>query len=631
MPSSPFDDPELRAQMAKMGVVHQPGMAADLLKEVAPLLKADGVDLDDLGDTDLETLNAAMARATERHNLELLTPIGAQRDAALAKLHSFTAAIAADDDTRARAIIESVEPEATAPAPSVSHVLGVSLGLLDDWYSDDSLRPALRSARVPAWHRKSSRTAASDVLAIARKGRAFDAADSLIRRHRGLGALEGASLVIAASLIAGADAERTPLDEFADRMLRRSAPRENPSPQHPTSPGSSFTRPSAQAPNPPASKRGRGISGNPARRSADLADQRLLRDFSRWLDQQGFEKKAGIPVRQHSANLAVLLNAARVVGLDLNDPEDFDDIVDVVFDSTEEDDREDREDILFEQLDLLHDYVHFQMDSGDPDAWAQAHQSIEAALSEVDEGPSPLEDALAESALIPADERLAAYLQLPIVQSVHDLLAWIGNSRAVTPAGAVRRADIAELAGFLGIDAVGVARVLDPFAKDPRQVQSMGDIAEVRSWWEALQICELIEVTATRVRPGPEAASWTTAAEPPFELVEKLIGMFVAKLVDPNEGGKRFEHVAADAVLRGLIIAVSPEAAEHVNDDDNFELFAAVTNSRMRQLAALRLVEETTADVFVVPDALRGAVAGGLMTALTLMAAMEDLGVADWE
>lgn len=634
MPSSPFDDPDLRAQMAKMGVVHQPGMAADLLKEMAPLLKADGVDLDDLGDTDLDTLNEAMARATERRNLELLTPIGAQYDAALAILHSFTSAIAAGDDARARAIIESVEPEATPPAPSVSHVLGVSLGLLDDWYSDDGLRPALRSARVPAWHRKQSRSAASDVLAIARKGRAFDAADSLIRRHRGLSALEGASLVVAASLIAGADAERTPLEEVADRMLRRSAPRENPPAQHPNPPiplrpGSAFTKPTASTSKAP--KHARGISGDPARRSADIADQRLLRDFARWLEQQGIAEHASVASRDHSSNLLVIMEAVRVVNLELSDPADFDDIVDVLFDIAEESDREEMETILVEQLDLLHDYVHFQMDSSDPDAWAEAHESIEAALSEVDGGPSPIEEALAAAEQIPVAERMAAYSQLPIVRSVRDLLAWIGKSRAVTPAGAVRRADISELAGFLGIDAIGVARVLDSFAREPRQVQSMGDIAEVRSWWHALQICGLIEVTATRVHPGPAAGWWSTDSEPPFDDVEKLIAMFVAQLVDPDEGGKRFEDIAANAVLRGLIIALSPDAAAEFSNESEYDLLAAVGSSRMRELTSQRLVEERAADDFVVPNPLRGVVAAGLMTALATMSAMDELDGDDWE
>lgn len=631
---SPFDDPELRAQMAKMGVVHKPGMAEDLLKEVAPLLKSDGVDLDDLGDTDIETLNAALARATERRNLELLTPIGAQRDAALTALHTFTTAIAKGDEAEAHTIVENIEPEATAPAPSVSHVIGVSLGLLDEWSTDSELGTAMRGARVPGWDRKASRTAASDILTLARKVRAFDSADSLIRRHRGLSVHEGAMLVVAGSLLAVAAARGISLDEVANRMLRGSAPRETP-PQHPTSPAwpaaSAFrkTSPSASA----TPKRGRGVSGNPARRSADIADQRLRRDFARWLEQSGFEDHTGVPPRDHAFNLFVIIDAMRVTDLDLNDPADFDDIIEILIEIADENAGDGAEEILVQQLDLLHSYVHFRIDTGDPDAWDDAHVSIEAAITYIgDDAPSPLAEILAEAAQIPVEERKAAYLQLPIVASVRDLLAWVGKSRAVTPAGAVRRADIADLAGFLGIDAVGVARLPNRLDEDgPQQVQSMADIAEVRSWWDALQVCELIEVSPTRVYPGPAAESWMADPEPPFEDVEQVIAMFVAELVNPDEGGKRFEHIAADALLRGLIIALAPDAADEFTDDDAYGLLAAVGHGRMRQLVSLGIVEEPSDADFVVPRHLRGAVAGGVLTALTVMSAMDDLDDVDWE
>jgi len=80
--ATPFDDPEFNAQLAKMGVVHRPGLADEMLGELAPLLSAEGIDLDNLEDTDLDDLNAALARATEQRNLALFTPVGAQRAAA---------------------------------------------------------------------------------------------------------------------------------------------------------------------------------------------------------------------------------------------------------------------------------------------------------------------------------------------------------------------------------------------------------------------------------------------------------------------------------------------------------------------------------------------------------------------
>lgn len=60
-----------------MGVVQSPGSGKRMLDEMAPLLSAEGIDLDDLGDADLDEVNAALARATERHSLALFTPVGA--------------------------------------------------------------------------------------------------------------------------------------------------------------------------------------------------------------------------------------------------------------------------------------------------------------------------------------------------------------------------------------------------------------------------------------------------------------------------------------------------------------------------------------------------------------------------
>jgi len=63
--------------MARLGIVRQPGMAAELMEQLKPLLAADGVDLDDPDGVDLDTLQGALDRATERHNMRLFTPVDA--------------------------------------------------------------------------------------------------------------------------------------------------------------------------------------------------------------------------------------------------------------------------------------------------------------------------------------------------------------------------------------------------------------------------------------------------------------------------------------------------------------------------------------------------------------------------
>lgn len=83
--AGPFDDPEVQKVMRKMGVVHRPGLADELLREIGPLLAEDGFDIDNLEATDLDTLNAAIGRAVERRNFERFVPVDQTR--AMASSH----------------------------------------------------------------------------------------------------------------------------------------------------------------------------------------------------------------------------------------------------------------------------------------------------------------------------------------------------------------------------------------------------------------------------------------------------------------------------------------------------------------------------------------------------------------
>src|SRR5512135_622605 len=102
-----------------------PGLADDLLGELAPLLAEEGIDVDHIDVPDLQTLQAAMNRAVERLNMTRFTPVGPARDLAVAALRRAVAAlrraVAAlrravealtdDDTTGAAAVLEQVQPE----------------------------------------------------------------------------------------------------------------------------------------------------------------------------------------------------------------------------------------------------------------------------------------------------------------------------------------------------------------------------------------------------------------------------------------------------------------------------------------------------------------------------------------
>ena len=81
------------------GIQFKPGMASDLLRELAPLLAEEGIDVDNIDVPDLETLRRALNRAMERHNMALFTPAGQARELAAVTLRLAAEAIA-DGDTR---------------------------------------------------------------------------------------------------------------------------------------------------------------------------------------------------------------------------------------------------------------------------------------------------------------------------------------------------------------------------------------------------------------------------------------------------------------------------------------------------------------------------------------------------
>ncbi len=200
-------------------MVHTPGMADQLMRELAPLLAADGIDLNNPEGLDLETLQAALDRAVERRNLELSTPTGVRRGAACVVLLMAVGAISDGEQLLAESLVWAVRPEPSDPdEPSVANVIGVAMGKLDEWFTDPELERALIEVRVPETLPGGVR-AAVDILVLARKGRAFASIDALISRHRGLKVIEGATLAIAAALMALATSAHETVTKVGVRLL----------------------------------------------------------------------------------------------------------------------------------------------------------------------------------------------------------------------------------------------------------------------------------------------------------------------------------------------------------------------------------------------------------------------------
>jgi hypothetical protein len=200
-----------------------PGLAQETLRELAPLLAEEGIDVDNIEVPDIDTLQAALNRAVERHNMTRFTPVGHARDLAVTTLRQVIQALAEGDTTQAAAILAQVQPESPGNTePTVAACIGVSLGLLDDWLSGahpDAPGDLGRRVHLPAGHWRGER-AATDILVLARKGRAFSSLDTLIARQGGEHVLYGSALTLAAATQTWAASTATPVRDLTRVAVR---------------------------------------------------------------------------------------------------------------------------------------------------------------------------------------------------------------------------------------------------------------------------------------------------------------------------------------------------------------------------------------------------------------------------
>jgi hypothetical protein len=200
-----------------------PGLGEQTMRELAPLLAGEGIDVDNIGVPDPGTLQAALDRAVERHNMTRFTPVGHARDLAVSTLRDVIGAIAGNDTAQAAAILTRVQPESPdSTEPVVAACIGVALGLLDDWLSDAA--PGIpadlgRRARLPAGHWHGER-AATDILVLARKRRAFSSLDTLIARQGGEHVLYGSALALTAAIRTWAELTGTTAPDLARTAVR---------------------------------------------------------------------------------------------------------------------------------------------------------------------------------------------------------------------------------------------------------------------------------------------------------------------------------------------------------------------------------------------------------------------------
>jgi hypothetical protein len=181
----------------------KPGLAEQTLRELGPLLAEEGIDVDHIDVPDLDTFQRALHRAIERHNMARFTPVARARELAVATLQLVIEALTQDNSTLTAQLLDEVQPESPDNSTAtVASCIGVALGLLDDWLSGhDHHVPARLGDRVrlPTGHWYGNR-AATDILVLARKGRAFHCLGTLLIRQGGRQVLYGSALALAATI-----------------------------------------------------------------------------------------------------------------------------------------------------------------------------------------------------------------------------------------------------------------------------------------------------------------------------------------------------------------------------------------------------------------------------------------------
>jgi len=201
----------------------KPGLAQETLRELAPLLAEEGIDVNNIDVPDMDTLQRALNRAVERHNMQLFSPVGQTREIAVGTLRQVVQAILDGNTRSAASLLEQVQPESPDNSvATVSSCIGIALGLLDEWQSgQDQQAPSGLGDRtaLPPGHWNGER-AATDILVLARKGRAFRSLQQLLTRQGGPQVLAGSALALAAAVDAWATASQTPAADVINTEIR---------------------------------------------------------------------------------------------------------------------------------------------------------------------------------------------------------------------------------------------------------------------------------------------------------------------------------------------------------------------------------------------------------------------------
>ncbi|HJF15293.1 MAG TPA: hypothetical protein K8V32_10930 [Enteractinococcus helveticum] len=576
----PFEDPKYFGFPKEARIAHQPGLTDQLMQEIAPLLAADGIDLTNLDDVDLDEFNAAMARAIERRNMELITPVGDREAVTILTLYSIVYALESGTEEQLQKIFASIGPEPTHMRPSAGHLTGVAMETLDKWYTDPSLEDSLQHAKLAFGHAE-TRAAAEDLQVLARQGRAVQSYGNLLVSHGGLELARAGAYLIYVSIAAIAAGRQLAVNDALTQFL----------------------------PNKPLSKE--HIDNIPVAPEVEqwIAEEERYEDFRFWLIDQYDDQDADEIYELFIGRVLQALDA----GLEPDDPDAIQPwLASVQFSLDYQD--------VMESVHAISSYVAYRVENSvDPSPWIALLESFETdvggdALAEQFRG------IIAAADKVPISDRLAAIGQLPIVDGLYELGQWLATSKPVTTRQVPRRADIQLLAEMVGIQAVGVSAKPEPqdeptvfedlmasssTAPDPQMpyipdrtttysVQSALEIPELMSWWTALETLQVIELTASRVKQGPRAEVFIDE-DLSLENAELVVGLWIANVLLCSFRRSHYEIPAAALVINHLISAMAGAVIPLIEPNPDADVGVRITNvsycTTLRYLRDMGLVQ----------------------------------------
>lgn len=196
------------------------------------------------------------------------------------------------------------------------------------------------------------------------------------------------------------------------------------------------------------------------------------------------------------------------------------------------------------------------------------------------------------------------------------LLEWIGTGRELTPAGAVRRKDIAGAAACVDMNAVGAAtsRAHQP-AGAPVPVTSMTALPRLMQYWQALIDTRLIKTAGKRVTVTRSGQTFRNDPAGALNDTAVLAYFLYCDAIIPYPGFNPDESTMVKTA-RALATAASnrPDSTDTLLAPEHpfapGDVQAMMVAASLRRLAATGLVEMGTH--ITVPPSLRSALASAL-------------------